>query len=114
MDWPELLDHPFWTQVLMEEEGEEEEEDEKRDLEEKISCEGVGSASLRCVDIVFVFILHLLETFCCSHFTTYRCISYNAHINGRCRYLVQSLLIHWKRPHILKHLSCNTIQQHNK
>ncbi|XP_031134163.1 serine/threonine-protein kinase ULK4 isoform X1 [Sander lucioperca] len=47
MDWPELLDHPFWTQVLMEEEGEEEEEDEKRDLEEKISCEGVGSASLR-------------------------------------------------------------------
>ncbi|XP_034730482.1 serine/threonine-protein kinase ULK4 isoform X3 [Etheostoma cragini] len=47
MDWPELLDHPFWTQVLMEEEGEEEEEDEERDLEEKRSCEGVGSKSLR-------------------------------------------------------------------
>ncbi|KAF1387604.1 hypothetical protein PFLUV_G00081580 [Perca fluviatilis] len=43
MDWPELLDHPFWKQVLMEEE----EEDEERDLEEKMSCEGVGSASLR-------------------------------------------------------------------
>ncbi|KAA8591529.1 hypothetical protein FQN60_016903 [Etheostoma spectabile] len=45
MGWPELLDHPFWTQVLME--GEEEEEYEERNLEEKRSCEGVGSKSLR-------------------------------------------------------------------
>ncbi|XP_074510925.1 serine/threonine-protein kinase ULK4 isoform X2 [Sebastes fasciatus] len=47
MDWPELLEHPFWTQVLMEEEGQEEEEDEEGDQEEKISCEGVVSASWR-------------------------------------------------------------------
>lgn len=61
MDWPELLEHPFWTQVLMEEEGQEEEEDEEGDQEEKISCEGVVSASWRCVDILFVFILLLLQ-----------------------------------------------------
>ncbi|XP_033495595.2 serine/threonine-protein kinase ULK4 [Epinephelus lanceolatus] len=44
IDWPELLDHPFWKQVQMQEE---EEEDEEEDQEEKINCEGVGSASLR-------------------------------------------------------------------
>ncbi|XP_075937519.1 serine/threonine-protein kinase ULK4 [Anarhichas minor] len=47
MDWPELLGHPFWTQVLMEEEGGEEEEDEVGDQEEISSCEGVVKASLR-------------------------------------------------------------------
>lgn len=55
MGWPELLDHPFWTQVVKEEEnmeeGDEEEEDEEGDQEENNGCEGVVSASLRCVDI---------------------------------------------------------------
>ncbi|KAF3840085.1 hypothetical protein F7725_018802 [Dissostichus mawsoni] len=40
MDWPELLDHPFWAQVLMEEEGgegEEEDEEEEVDQEEKLA-----------------------------------------------------------------------------
>lgn len=66
MDWPELLDHPLWTQVLKEEEdvqeGDEEEEDEEGDQEEKNGCEGVGSASSRCVDILFCerVIMHTL------------------------------------------------------
>ncbi|KAK5862654.1 hypothetical protein PBY51_018024 [Eleginops maclovinus] len=51
MDWPELFDHPFWAQVLMEEEGgegeEDEEEEEEVDQEEDISCEGVDSTSMR-------------------------------------------------------------------
>ncbi|XP_044062546.1 serine/threonine-protein kinase ULK4 isoform X2 [Siniperca chuatsi] len=47
MDWPELLDHPFWTQVLKEEERKEEEEGEQGDQEETNGCEGVGSSSLR-------------------------------------------------------------------
>ncbi|XP_034409026.1 serine/threonine-protein kinase ULK4 [Cyclopterus lumpus] len=47
MDWPELLGHSFWTQVLMEEEAEEVEEDEGGDREEISSCEGVVKASLR-------------------------------------------------------------------
>ncbi|XP_029308425.1 serine/threonine-protein kinase ULK4 isoform X2 [Cottoperca gobio] len=47
MHWPELLDHPFWAQVLMEEEGDNKEEDEEGDQEEINSCEGVGSACLR-------------------------------------------------------------------
>lgn len=53
MDWPELLDHPFWAQVLLEEEGregEEEDEEEELDQEETISCEGVVSTSVRWVD----------------------------------------------------------------
>ncbi|XP_008297423.1 serine/threonine-protein kinase ULK4 [Stegastes partitus] len=33
MDWPELLDHTFWTQVLKEEEDDEEEEDEEGEEE---------------------------------------------------------------------------------
>ncbi|XP_070768283.1 serine/threonine-protein kinase ULK4 [Enoplosus armatus] len=55
MDWPELLDHPFWTQVLKEEadveEGEEETENEEGDQEIKNGCEGVGSANLRHIRI---------------------------------------------------------------
>ncbi|XP_054478447.1 serine/threonine-protein kinase ULK4 isoform X2 [Anoplopoma fimbria] len=47
MDWPELLGHPFWTQVLMEEEEGEEEEDDEADQEEISSCEGVFKNSLR-------------------------------------------------------------------
>ncbi|XP_056235896.1 serine/threonine-protein kinase ULK4 isoform X1 [Seriola aureovittata] len=49
MDWPELLDHPFWTLILMEEEDVEEgeEKDEEGDPE-KINCgEGVGPVILR-------------------------------------------------------------------
>lgn len=53
MDWPELLDHPFWTQVLkVEEYVEEKEENEKGHEEEKNSCEGVGPASSRYGDIL--------------------------------------------------------------
>ncbi|KAK9513459.1 hypothetical protein VZT92_026990 [Zoarces viviparus] len=52
MDWPELLGHPFWTQVLMEEEGGgEEEEDAGGDQEEMSSCEGVVKARLRHIRI---------------------------------------------------------------
>ncbi|XP_071325778.1 serine/threonine-protein kinase ULK4 isoform X2 [Trachinotus anak] len=49
MDWPELLDHPFWTPVLMEEDDVEdgEEEDEEGDPEKINCCEGVGPAMLR-------------------------------------------------------------------
>lgn len=53
MDWPELLDHPFWTQVLkVEEYVEEKEENEEGHVEEKNSCEGVGPASTKYVDIL--------------------------------------------------------------
>lgn len=48
MDWQELIVHPFWTQVLKEEEDE---EGEKGHQEEECSCEGIGSSSLRCVDV---------------------------------------------------------------
>ncbi|XP_045899646.1 serine/threonine-protein kinase ULK4 [Micropterus dolomieu] len=49
MNWSELLDHPFWTQVLKGEEDadEGEEENEEEDREGNNGCEGVGSASLR-------------------------------------------------------------------
>lgn len=54
MDWPELLDHPFWTQVLKEEEDAEEgdEEDEEGHQEEINGSERIGSANLRYVDIL--------------------------------------------------------------
>ncbi|KAK5892707.1 hypothetical protein CesoFtcFv8_013061 [Champsocephalus esox] len=58
MDWPELLDHPFWAQVLMEEEGgegEEVDEEEELDQEETISCEGVVSTSVRHTGICAPF-----------------------------------------------------------
>ena len=43
MDWPELLEHPLWTQVLKEEDDVAgEEEDRERHCEE--------ITSLRCVD----------------------------------------------------------------
>lgn len=94
MDWPELLDHPIWTQVLKEEEDvKEEEEDEEGHQEEKNSCEEVGSASSRCVDILlflysscsirFVPALLLHTAFLCS----------NVHINGRCVAKAQSSLL---------------------
>lgn len=73
MDWPELLDHPFWTQVLKEDENLEEEEDENDNeevgTEEKNGREGVVSASSRYVDIIsFAYILKT----CCSFFTAFR------------------------------------------
>lgn len=51
MNWPELLDHPFWTQVLMEEKDVEESEDDSEDgdWEENNCSEEVDPASLRCV-----------------------------------------------------------------
>ncbi|XP_059196171.1 serine/threonine-protein kinase ULK4 [Centropristis striata] len=51
MNWPELLDHPFWAQVLMEEVGVEEEEEEDGDQEEETSCEAADSDSLRHIGI---------------------------------------------------------------
>ena len=43
MDWPELLDHPFWAQVKEEEEEEEEEEEGwSEDGEEEERDEGDG------------------------------------------------------------------------
>lgn len=50
MGWPELQGHPFWTQLVNEEEdvdeGEEEDEEEG-DKENDNCCEGVGAPSLR-------------------------------------------------------------------
>ncbi|XP_051262428.1 serine/threonine-protein kinase ULK4 isoform X2 [Dicentrarchus labrax] len=58
MGWLELLDHPFWTQVLKEEEdlkeGEEEAQDDARHKEDKNCCEGIGSASSRIPDPFFL------------------------------------------------------------
>lgn len=74
MDSPELLDHPFWTQVLKEEEDvKEEAEDEEGHQEEKNSCEGVGSASSRCVDILLFLYssCSILQAFCSSPFIAY-------------------------------------------
>lgn len=52
MGWPELLDHPLWTEVIREEEdAKEEEREEERYQEEVNSCEGFGSVSSRCVDL---------------------------------------------------------------
>ncbi|XP_075322704.1 serine/threonine-protein kinase ULK4 isoform X2 [Odontesthes bonariensis] len=49
MKWPELLDHPFWTQLIKEQRDVEavEEEDEDGDKEENYVCEGVCSVNLR-------------------------------------------------------------------
>lgn len=51
MDWPKLLDHSFWIQILNEEEdvkeGEGEEENEEGDQEENNYFEEVSPASLR-------------------------------------------------------------------
>ncbi len=59
LDWPQLLDHPFWTQVLKEEEGVEEGEEE---LEGNNGYRRVGSANSRCVDILlFLLILQALH-----------------------------------------------------
>lgn len=56
MGWKELLDHPFWTQVLKEEAyGEEEEKINEGHEEEKNSCDGVDPAESRYVDILFHF-----------------------------------------------------------
>ncbi|XP_062278414.1 serine/threonine-protein kinase ULK4 [Scomber scombrus] len=55
MDWPELLDHPFWTQALKEDKNLEEEDennDEEVRTEEKNDREGVVSASARQTGIM--------------------------------------------------------------
>ncbi|KAM8869526.1 serine/threonine-protein kinase ULK4 isoform 2-T2 [Spinachia spinachia] len=52
MNWGELLDHPFWTPILMEEKGE---VDEGRDQEEISSCEGVIKAKLGYTKITELF-----------------------------------------------------------
>lgn len=64
MDWPGLLDHPFWTHVLKagEDEEEGEEEDVEGDQEINNCCEGVVPASLRFVNLLlFLLILQLLQ-----------------------------------------------------
>lgn len=43
MDWPELLEHPLWTQVLKEEDNVAGEEEDKKWHREQLT-------SLRCVD----------------------------------------------------------------
>lgn len=59
MDWPELLDHPFWTQSVKEdknlEEGDDEKNDEEGGTEGKNDREGAVSAGSRCVDITFLY-----------------------------------------------------------
>ncbi|XP_056142901.1 serine/threonine-protein kinase ULK4 [Lampris incognitus] len=45
MDWPELLVHPFWRQVLKEEEEEEEEEKQEEENEGENDSEGEDSSS---------------------------------------------------------------------
>lgn len=47
-----MLDHPFWTEVIREEESAKEEEREEEVYQEEVnSCEGFGSVSSRCVDL---------------------------------------------------------------
>lgn len=48
MNWPELMSHPFWTQVIKED-IEVYEGSEDGHQEENSSCEGPGQASSRCV-----------------------------------------------------------------
>lgn len=90
LDWPELLDHPFWTQVLKEEEGVEEGEEEEA---EKNGCEMVGSASSRCVDIL-LFLDFTGPTAFYGHFVAAillhtdllckRVVMHPLMVNGRC------------------------------
>ncbi|XP_026149297.1 serine/threonine-protein kinase ULK4 isoform X2 [Mastacembelus armatus] len=48
MDWPKLLEHPFWSQVLIEEDFLQQGEDNvEGDQEEKNCCEGLGPSTLR-------------------------------------------------------------------
>lgn len=52
MKWPELLSHPFWTQVRAEEEDLEVHEDSEDEYTEgKNTQEAFGSACSRCVCI---------------------------------------------------------------
>ncbi|KAM3614773.1 uncharacterized protein V6R79_018903 [Siganus canaliculatus] len=56
MDWPELLDHPFWTELLQEEEDMEDDfEDEEGHQEEKSDSDVSGSAVLRHTKIPDAF-----------------------------------------------------------
>lgn len=48
MNWPQLLAHPFWTQIIKEEEDAEEGEEKNEENEEEESvCKEVVSCSLR-------------------------------------------------------------------
>ncbi|CAJ1062065.1 serine/threonine-protein kinase ULK4 [Xyrichtys novacula] len=47
MDWPELVNHPFWSEVLTEEGDVEEEDDEEVDQEDRNGFGAVGSDSSR-------------------------------------------------------------------
>lgn len=52
MKWPELLTHPFWAQVSLEEEDPEVPKDRKDEqLEGKNTREALGLACSRCVYI---------------------------------------------------------------
>ncbi|KAM6909704.1 serine/threonine-protein kinase ULK4 [Xenentodon cancila] len=46
IDWPELLDHPFWAQVIKKEDNAKD-DDEKSKKAEKYVCEGAGMVNLR-------------------------------------------------------------------
>ena len=113
MDWTKLMAHPFWTQILNEEEDAEEEVEEEEDGERLHKganiCQQVGSASLRYVDICYYFfwfyssycidlyihniyssmLLHLLLIHLTAHSFTLWKIR-NVHITGRCRSVVQA------------------------
>ncbi|XP_061573900.1 serine/threonine-protein kinase ULK4 [Cololabis saira] len=45
IDWPELLDHPFWKQLIKKEDNAED-DDEKSKTTEKYGCEGAGMVNL--------------------------------------------------------------------
>lgn len=51
ISWSELVDHPFWTQVKMEEHDAKYEEDEDVNGYEKQFCDEVDSIIMGCVDI---------------------------------------------------------------
>ena len=73
MKWPELLDHPFWIQLIKEQGDAEdvEEEDEDGDKEENDVCGGVCSVNLRCVNVLFFLTLwsfSFAQTLCNSSF----------------------------------------------
>lgn len=64
MDWGELLDHPFWTQIVNEEDDVEKggDKNEEGDQEENNYLEGDSPASSRCVALsLFLLSFQLLQ-----------------------------------------------------
>lgn len=57
INWPELLDHPFWTQVIKEEdEANIFEENKHSEKGERNRCDEDGLVNLRCGDAIFLCI----------------------------------------------------------